>query len=129
MMLTRHMDAVCEEIARIGNEYNKTAFYFGEFPNMRKLQEQCSCDPNRKANHQTSEEDQQEEAERLKKADYAQIWALLPRSTGRIFPRRLEEHNGNGIVQDRLAKDNGIELGVDPVGVEYGKNGDWIGSG
>lgn len=42
---------------------------------------------------------------------------------------RLEQDNGNGIVEDTLAKDDGVEFGIDFVGVEDGEDGDGIRGG
>lgn len=35
----------------------------------------------------------------------------------------------DSIVQQALAEDDSIQLGVDLILIEYGKNGDWIRSG
>lgn len=43
--------------------------------------------------------------------------------------RRLEDDNGNGVIENGLAKDDGVELGVDLVRVENGENRDRVGGG
>jgi hypothetical protein len=41
----------------------------------------------------------------------------------------LEQDNSNSVVEDRLSEDDGIELWVDFISVEDGKDGDRIGGG
>lgn len=40
----------------------------------------------------------------------------------------LEHDDSDGVVQDRLAENDRVELGIDVQRVEDGQNGDWIGS-
>lgn len=39
---------------------------------------------------------------------------------------RLEQDNGDGIVENGLAKDERVQLGLYLVRVEDGQNGDWV---
>jgi hypothetical protein len=44
-----------------------------------------------------------------------------------ILLSSLKQDDCNSIVQDGLAKNNGIKFRVNFVGVEDGKDGNWIG--
>lgn len=114
-----------EKVGGVGNEDNQTALNLGEPAEVSELQQQRSSHAHQETNEHTAEEDEQKDAGTLEEADKAEIagFALV------ILLRRLEDDDGNGIVQDRLSKDDGIQLGVDLVGVEDGQDGDGIGGG
>lgn len=41
----------------------------------------------------------------------------------------LVHDNTDSIIEQRLAEDDGVELGVDLVLIEYREDGDWVCSG
>ncbi len=117
------MNAVGEKVCSIGNQNNDTALRLGEAADIGKLEEQGGADTSNDTNQQGTKKDQQEDASTFKEAEYSVAGSLA------LFVslRRLENDNGDGVVEDRLAKDDGVKLGVDLVRVENGENGDGIG--
>jgi hypothetical protein len=124
MQLTRHMDSVRKEVARIGDQNDEAALDLGETPDQGILEQKTRADANNQANHQTAKEDEQENTNTLKQTQDSEmtLGGALP-----VLLSSLEQDNGNGVVEDRLSEDDGIELWVDFVGVEDGKDGDGIG--
>ena len=117
------MDAMGEEVGGVGDENNKTAFDLGEPPDVSKLEKQRSSHAHDHSDEQTPEEDDQKDAHTLEETKQAVAagFATL------ILLRRLKDNNGNGVVQDGLAEDDGVELGVDLVGIKDGEDGYGIG--
>ena len=126
MQLTRHVDSVREEVARICNKYNETALDLGETSDKGILEQQTRANADDQANHQTAKEDKQEDTDTLKETQDGQmtLGSTLP-----VLLSSLEENNGNSVIEDRLSEDDGVELWVNFVGVEDGKDCDGIGSG
>ena len=92
---------------------------------MGVLEYDCSANSYHNTDDHTCEKDEQEEADGFEQAQYCQI----PSSSSFFVSLcSFEEHNGNRIVQDRFAKDDGVQLWLDFVEVEDGKNRDRVGS-
>lgn len=108
-----------KEICSVGNQDNQTALNLGKASDVCKLEEQSGTHANDHANKHTTKEDEQENANSFKEADESIVASLALV----VLLRRLENDNGNGIVEDRLAKDDGVQLGIDFVGVEDGQDG------
>ena len=120
---TRHVHAIREKVSGIRKKNHKTALNLRIPPNIRKLKKKRRAHTREHANHQTPKEDEQENTRTLKEAQEPHIG---PRPM--LVPlRRLEDDDGNSIVEDRLAKDDGVELGIDLVRVEDGEDGHGIG--
>ena len=92
---------------------------------MRELEQQRRSRRNHHTNQQTAKEYEHEDADALQEAQepHLRLLALL------VPLRRLKDDDGDGIVQDRLAKDDGVQLGVDLVGREDGEDGHGVGGG
>lgn len=45
-----------------------------------------------------------------------------------VFLRRLKHDDGDGVIEDRFSKDNGVEFGIHFISVEDGEYRDGIGS-
>ena len=116
------MDAVCEKVSGVRNEHHQTALNLGVLANVRILEQQRSARPDKNANQQTPKEHEAEDAYALQEAEesHVRLLALL------VPLRRLKDDNRDGIVEDRLAKDDGVQLRVDLVRVEDGEDGDGI---
>ena len=121
--LTRHLQTVGKEVGCVGDEDDEAALDLREPPHVRKLQQQGRSHTDDNANHQAAEENDQEDADTLEEAKDA----VGTRVTLVVLLRRLEDDNGDGVVEDGLAKDDGVELGVDLVRVEDGQNRDGVG--
>lgn len=67
-------------------------------------------------------EGQKEDADTMKEGKDGNVGCSVKVS------ERLKHDNGDGVVQERLAKNDAVELGVDLECVENGENGDRIGS-
>lgn len=119
------MQALREEVRRISDQDNETALNLREAPDIRKLQQQSRSHTDDNANQQTAKEDDQEDADTLEETQDAVATSIALV----VLLRRLEDDNGNGVVEDGFAKDDGVQLRVDFVGVENGENCDGIGSG
>ena len=120
------MDGVGEEVCSVRDEEDETALDFRIPPNMCEFQKQTRRKPDQQSDDKRAKEDQQENANRLEQTQHRQ----LPRRRARsVLLRRFEQYDSDGVVQDRLAEDDGVQLGVDFIGVEDGEDGDGIGSG
>jgi hypothetical protein len=42
---------------------------------------------------------------------------------------RFKHDDGYGVIEKTLSKDDGVELGIDFISIEYGDDSDGIGSG
>jgi hypothetical protein len=73
MQLTRHMDSVRKEVARIGDQNDEAALDLGETPDQGILEQKTRADANNQANHQTAKEDQQENADTLEQTQDGQM--------------------------------------------------------
>jgi CRISPR/Cas system-associated protein Cas10 (large subunit of type III CRISPR-Cas system) len=122
MRLTRHVDGVGKEVCEVCDQHDKTCLCFRITSHICKLERQRSHDAYHDTNKETPEEDAKENAKRLKQAHDAKVL-----STIFVFLRRLEENNGDCIVEDGLAKDERVELWLDFVGIEDGENSDRVG--
>ena len=100
---------------------------------MGEFKSQGCENPDKYANHETTEEDQQENSNGFKQAtDTHRSGWLLTIGAFRwryIFLCSLKEHNGDRIVEYRFSEYHSIELRVDFVGVKYGENRNWVCSG
>lgn len=93
------MDGVGEEVRKVCDENDQTGLSLGIASNVGELQRQRGDNADHDANEQTSEEDTKEDAKRLEQACNAQsLCAVL------VLLCRLEQDNGNGVVENRLAK-------------------------
>jgi hypothetical protein len=90
-------------------------------PDIGVLQAQRGHDTHEGADGQAAEKLGQEVPYAVKNAPYADSPSLAARALG-----RLEDDNGDGIVQDGFAKDDGVQLRVDFECVEDGEDGDGI---
>lgn len=97
------MDSVREEVSGIRNENHKTALDLREPTNVGELEQKCGRNTYHDADQQAAEEDEEENSRGLDEADEAVAHVGLL-----VFLRRLENDNGNGIVQDRLAENDGV---------------------
>lgn len=121
------MNAIGEEVARIGNKDDQAAFDLGKPSHEGVLERQGCSDPHQHANDQTAKEDRQENTNGLEHTPECQI--ALGTAGDFVSLSGLEQDNGNSIVQDRLAEDDGVKLGLDFVGVEDAQDGNGIGGG
>jgi hypothetical protein len=126
IQLTGHVDRIREEVACIGNENDKTTLDLGEAPDQGILEQKTRANANNQTNHQTAEEDQQENTDTLEQTQDGQMTLGGALS---VFLSSLEQDNGDGVVEDGFSKDDGVELRVDFISVEDGKDGDGVGSG
>ncbi len=118
------MNTVREEVCSIGDQNNDTALCLGEAADVGKLEEQGGADASNDTNQQGTKENQQEDASTFEEADYSMADSL----SLFVSLRRLENDNSDGVVEDRLAENDGVKLGIDFVRIENGENGDGIGS-
>ena len=103
-MLTRHVDCVREEVARVRDQEDDTALDLWIPSDVRELQQKARPQPDEKADDQAAEEDHQKYSNRLKegqRGEFADVGIV-------VFPRRFEKHNRNRVVQYRLSKDDSI---------------------
>ena len=126
MQRTGHVDGIGEKISGICDQDDETALNLWEPPDKGILEQQAGSYTNDQTNDQTAKEDEQEDTDTLKQTQDGQ---MACGSAGFVFLGRLEEDNGNGIVQDGLSKDDGVKLGVYFVRVEYGEDGDGVRGG
>ena len=99
------MHSVGKEVAGVSDQKDQTALDFGEASNVSILQHESAADTNNHTDEKTAKEYEQEDAYGLEQAEDVQI------AFGSSFfvPLcSLEQDDSNGIVQDRLAKDNGV---------------------
>lgn len=121
-ILTRQVHAIGEKVTGVGNENDQAALDLRHAPHQGILETQRGSNSNHNADEHTAKENQQEEPASLKEVQEGQ----RPRLTLGIFLRRLKQDNRNGIIQDGLAKNHGIELRLDLVEVENGQDGDGV---
>jgi hypothetical protein len=115
------VDSIGKEIRQVGNENDKTTLRLGKASDICELESQGSGDADHDSDEQASKEDAEEDTNSFEQAEYTErLGAILVLLCG------LEQDNGNGIVQDGLAKDDGVEFRLDFVGVEDGKDGDGV---
>lgn len=119
------MYAVGEEVGGVGYEDDEAALNLGQPSQVCELEEESGAGADNDTDEQASEEDEQEDAGTLEEAEEAVATGLALV----VLLGRLEDDNGNGVVEDGLAEDDGVELGVNLVRVEDGEDGDGIGSG
>jgi hypothetical protein len=112
-----------EEVGGIRNQDNKTTLNLGEPANIGKLEQKSGRDADNDSDHQTAKEDQQEDTGTLEEADDT----VVTRLALVVLLSGLEDDNGNGVVEDGFAKDDGVELGIDLVCIEDGEDCNWIG--
>lgn len=95
--LTRHVDSVRKEVARICDENNETALNLGEAPDKSVLEQQTRADADDQPNHQTAKEDKQEDTDTLKETQDGQMTfgSTLP-----VLLSSLEENNSDSVVED-----------------------------
>lgn len=118
---TRHMTAVREQVRCVCNEKDEAAFNAGEAPHVRMLEQERSCNSHKHTNHQADGEYNEEDANSLEQTGNCSF-------TGAVeLPRRFKHDNSNGIVEDAFAKNDGVELRIYLVGVEYSKDRDRVG--
>jgi hypothetical protein len=122
--LTRHVGAVGEEVGRVRDQDDEAALRLGIAADVRELEEQGGCHAHKHADELTSEEDDQEDTETFKEAEEAELSGVdLVSLCG------LEDNDSDGVIEDRFAKDDGVQLGIDLVGVEDGQDGHRVGGG
>lgn len=121
---TGHANSVRKEIRQIRNKNNQTTLNLREPSHIRKLQHQTRPNPHQNPNQQTPKEHTKEDADSLKQTQYTQTHSRIL-----VFLSRLEQDDGDGVVEDGLAEDDGVKLGLDLVGVEDGEDGDGVGGG
>jgi hypothetical protein len=117
--LTTHVNRVSEEVASVSDQENQATFNFWVSPYVRELQQKTGSNPNHKSDRQTAKEDQHEDANGLEETQDRQFTSVRARL---VLLRRLEQYNGDSIVQDRFSKDNGVKLRVNFVRVEDRQN-------
>ena len=120
---TTHVNCIRKEVRSVCDQDDQAALNPRIPPDMRELEQQTRGQSNNKTNRQTAKEDQQEESNTFKQAEYSQLASLI---CALVVLRCVEQHNGDGIVQDTLAKDDRIELRVDLICVEDRENRDGI---
>lgn len=86
---------------------------------MSELEQQTGCNADHDSDCETAKEHQHKYTNRLEQTEYCELASLRTRL---ILLRSLKQHNSNSIVQDGLAKDNGVQFRVDFVGIEDSKN-------
>ena len=111
-----------EKVGGVGNQEDEAALDLGEASDVGKLEQQGRPNANNDANEQTAKEDEQEDAAPLEEAEEP-VAAALPLV---VLLRRLKDDDGNGVVENGLAKDDGVQLRVDLVCVEDGEDSDGI---
>lgn len=121
--VTTHMNRIGKEVGSISDQEDQAAFRLGISSNMREFQQQTRRNPKDDSNEQTSEEVEQEDANTLKQTQQCQTSSFFSRF---VFLRRLKQDNGDGVVEDTLAEDDGVEFGIDLVRVEDGEDRDGI---
>lgn len=121
---TRQVSAIGEEVGGIGNENNEAALNLRVSSEVGHLEEEGRHNTDEDTDDQAAEEDDEEDAETLEETDEAH-----PGGVGLVLLSSFEYDNGDGVIQNRLAKDDGVQLRIDLVGVENGQDGDGVGSG
>jgi len=72
---------------------------------MCEFQQQASPNSYDNADKDTTKEDQHEDADGLEETQDCQASSIRTRL---VFLRRLEQHDGDGVVQNGLAEDDGV---------------------
>jgi len=121
---TRHADGLGKKVGGVGNEHDETALDARVPPDIGVFESESSQDTNHGANGQAAKELGQEVPDAVQQAPHTDAAAL---ATGAL--RRLEDDDGDSIIEDGLAKDDGVQLGVDLEGIEDGQDGDGVGGG
>jgi hypothetical protein len=117
------MHAVGKEIACVGDQNNQRALNPWEPAHIGILQRKSGPNPYDNANDQAGEEDEQENPNSLKQADDVQI---SRRSSFPVSLGGLKQDDGDGVVENGLAEDDGVEFRLDFVEIEDGEDGDWV---
>ena len=93
---------------------------------MSQFEEEAGSQTDGQADDQGAKEDEEEDADGF---DDGQTRQLTRRSSFPVLLRRLEQHDRDGIVENRLAEYDRVKLRVDFIGVEDGEDGDGVGGG
>ena len=120
------MDCVREEVRSVRNQDDETTLNLRLPSHMRQFQQETRRQSNQKPKCQRAKEDPQKDTDTLEETQDGQLFL---RHTRFVFLRRLEKYDGDGVVEDGFAEDDGVEFGVDFVGVEDGEDGDGVGGG
>ena len=99
------MHSVRKEVAGVSDQKDQTALDFGEASNVGILQHESAADANNHPDKKTAEKYEQEDAYGLEQAEDVQV---AFGSSFFIPLCSLEQDDSNGIVQDRLAKDDSV---------------------
>lgn len=112
-----------KEVRGVCNQHDQAALNLGEPPDVCELQQQRSSHTHDDTNHQATEKDEQEDTRGLDEADetVASGIGLL------VLLGSLEDDNGDGIIENGFAEDDGIQFGINLVSVENGNDSDRIG--
>lgn len=128
------MHGIGEEVACIGDEEDDAALDLWLTANMREFEQERCPNADCQSDDETAGEDQQEDAKALEELDRGQgsghdcaAIFLIHRHGRLVALRRLEEDNGDCVVEDRFTKNDRVEVRIDLVGVEDGQDGDGIG--
>lgn len=117
------MDGVGQKVRQVCCEDDQATLSLRNAPHVGELEHERDGNADHDTNEQTPEEDAKEDAKGFEETDDAEfLGAVL------VLLGSLEQDDGDGIVQNGLAKDEGVQLWFDLVGVEDGENGDWVGS-
>lgn len=126
------MNRVGKKVACVCNQKDDAALNLRKATNVGVFEKQRGANADDEANDQAGEEDEDEDTKTLDQGDNVQRTArdvfVVDRLAGLVPLRRLKQHNGDGVVEDRLAKDDSVQLRVHLVGVENGQNGHRVGS-
>jgi hypothetical protein len=121
--LTAHMNGIGEEIRCVCDQNDQATLNLGVAPDVCKLQQQARSQTEDDTNHQAAKEHQQEDADRFEQAQDCQFSC---RFSCFVFLCCFEEHDSNRVVENTLAKDDGVQLRVDFVGIENGEDCDRV---
>lgn len=118
---TRHADSLGKEVGGVGDQYHQAAFNVRVPADVGVLKAEGSQDANKGADGQTAKELGQEVPDTVEEAYESDGASLLTSALG-----RLEDDNGDSIVENRFTKNDSVQLGVNLEGVEDGQDGDRI---
>lgn len=121
---TAHVDSIGKKVRCIGNEDDETALNLGHTAYVGEFEQQTRRHPDDNPNDQAAKEHKQENANTFEKTQHGQ---LAGDGTLAVFLCGLKKNDGDGVIEDGLAEDDGVELRVDLVGGEDGENGDGVG--
>jgi hypothetical protein len=99
------VNCIGEEVARVSDQENQTALDLGISPHVCEFQQQTGADSYHDTDQETAEEHQHKHADGLEETQDCQLSSLRTRL---VFLRRLEKHDGDGVVQNRFAEDDGV---------------------